>query len=85
MEFSICQRHVSVSQAASPCSWVRTMSKTGFPTACAISYFSFLRPYVPAMPQQVALLSRTSSPGMSRSRSKAGVPMPWLLSWQGAW
>ena len=62
-----------------------TMSNRGFPTACAMLYFSFFSPYVPAMPQHVTLLSITSRPGMSRSRSAAGVPMPWLFSWQGAW
>lgn len=44
VEFSICQRHVSVSHAASPCSFSLTMSNSGLPTAWAISYFSFLRP-----------------------------------------
>ena len=37
------------------------------------------------MPQQTAPDSTTVSPGMSRSTSTAGMPMPWLFSWQGAW
>ena len=42
--FSICQRHVSESQAASGAPLARILSNSGAPTAIAIGYFSFFMP-----------------------------------------
>ena len=63
----------------------RTARNTGSPTAIAMSYFSPLRPYVPATPQHTASTCRASRPGTSAISSSAGVPMPWPRCWHGAW
>ena len=83
VDFSICQRQVSVSHATTPWLVASTISNRPLPTAWAISYFSYFSPYVPAIPQQIEPLSTTSIPGINRNRSAAGMPMPWLRTWQG--
>ena len=55
---AICQRHVSESQTArvAPASVAaRTFENSGAPTAMAMSYFSFFRPYVPGDPAAVVV------------------------------
>ena len=81
----MCQRHVSESHTdpSGPASAI--CRNRPAPTSIAIPNFSFFSPYVPAMPQHVASLSATSSPGMSAISSSAGLPIPWPCCWQGAW
>ena len=83
--FSICQRHVSESHAASAAPLALILSKSWAPTAIPIGYFSFFIPYVPAIPQQSWSMSAARSPGTSAKRSIAGSPIPWERSWHGAW
>ena len=83
---AICQRQVSESQAASARAASPGPARTAARRPPSRSwYFSFLRPYVPAMPQQSWSMSRRARPGTSANRSSAGRPMPWLRSWHGAW
>ena len=81
----ICQRQVSLSHATSPAPDACTCANRSAPTAIAMSYFSAFSPYVPAIPQQRAFPSVTSSPGISANSSSAGLPIQWPCCWQGAW
>ena len=53
-----------------------TLSNSGAPTSIAMSYFSLLSPYVPAIPQQSWSMSRARRPGHEREQVERREPDP---------